>query len=79
MTIEQKIKFLEKQNLSKNQWKNVLDYSLNKIKFLESIYMSDGKWHCFSEEMNDIAHKERQELCQLTGYIYHKFRKEKND
>lgn len=48
----------------------VLDNVLNKIKFLESIYMTGGSNNHFSEEFRDSAYKERQESCQESSALY---------
>ena len=55
---------------TKKKIKRVLKKTLGKIKFLENIYMSDGKYHFFSREFADSAAKERQELCQLSSACF---------
>ena len=44
--------------------------TLEDIKFLESIYMGEGNWYHLSETFRDAAHRERQELCQLSSACY---------
>jgi len=68
MTIKQYEDFLtfnDDVNVSK-----VLDKTLAKIKFLESIYMTDGKNHHYSTDFNDLAVKERNEFCKLSSACY---------
>ena len=48
----------------------ILEGALRKIKFLESIYMTGGKNYYYSEYFRDTAHRERQELCQLSSACY---------
>lgn len=50
--------------------KAVLDHTIAQISFLESIYMTGGLNHVYSEEFADSAHRERQELCQLSSALY---------
>lgn len=40
------------------------------IDFLESIYMTGGKYNHFGQAFKDAAYNERQELCQLSSAIY---------
>lgn len=44
--------------------------TLENIKFLESIYMTGGENHFFSNTFSDAAHREREELCQLSSACY---------
>jgi len=55
---------------------NVLDKTLAKIKFLENIYMIDGKNHHYSKDFNDLAIKERNEFCKLSSACYNLIRSE---
>lgn len=64
------------------EWKKILDkketedikarlvYALDNIRFLESIYMTGGEHHHYSEELNDAAYRDRQEACQFTSACY---------
>lgn len=47
-----------------------LKAALEDIKFLESIYMTGGENHHYSEQFHNAAYLERQELCQLTSACY---------
>lgn len=51
-----------------------IDYALarvlEKIKFLESIYMTGGENHNYSEAFGDSAHREREELCKRSSALY---------
>lgn len=50
--------------------KDILETTLDQIKFLESIYMTGGENSHFSKEFKNVAYSERQELCQLSSACY---------
>lgn len=50
--------------------KRVLETTLKKIKFLESIYTTGMEWNLFSEEFKESAYKERQILCLESSALY---------
>ena len=52
-----------------------LEFVLKKIKFLESMYMTNRENKKYSERFGDEAHRERQELCQISSECYEKLRK----
>lgn len=52
---------------------------LEKIKFLESIYITGGENHHYSEAFGDEAHRERQELCKRSSALYNIIRKLDNN
>jgi len=68
MTITQYKKQME--DFPKEGLEKCLKNTLEKIKFLESIYMTGGKNYYYSEYFRDTAHRERQELCQLSSACY---------
>lgn len=47
-----------------------LELELESIKFLESIYETGGENSFYSDEFKLAAHKERQDICQLTSACY---------
>jgi len=47
-----------------------LQQTIEKIKFLESIYMTGGINNRYSEEFKNAAVKEREELCRLSSACY---------
>lgn len=49
--------------LTEENIKKALEYTLQKIKFLESIYIPGRKNSNYSQEFRNIAYKERQNLC----------------
>lgn len=59
-----------KHNIQKQAVKVFLDGVLNKIKFLESIYITGGDNSGFSKEFKDSAYKEREELCQESSALF---------
>jgi len=65
MNIEEYKKLLS--NKSDDHISQRLRDTLEDIKFLESIYMGEGNWYHLSETFRDAAHRERQELCQLSS------------
>ena len=50
--------------------KTRLSETLEDIALLESIYMTGGKLHHFSEQFSNSAYNERQALCQLSSACY---------
>ena len=52
---------------------------LEQIDFLEQIYMGDKSKFSFSQEIKDIAVKERQKLCQLSSACYSILRDRKEE
>ena len=48
----------------------ILDNTLDKIKFLESIYQTGGDNNRFSESFSDAAILERDRLCNLSSMCY---------
>jgi hypothetical protein len=48
----------------------ILEDAKDRIKFLESIYVTGGENSYFSKEFKDAAYNERQNLCLLTSACY---------
>ena len=72
MTIQEhkdKILRLEKE-FNKNIVKPLLKNTLERIKFLESIYIIGGTNYGFSENFGDQACAERDELCRQSSACY---------
>ena len=55
------------EHLTEKNIRNVLENSLEKIKILESLYMT---WSNFDEEFKDICYARRQEECKISSFIY---------
>jgi len=68
MNIEQYKK--ELRGLPKDRWPALLETTHKKILFLQSIYETGGENSFFSQEFQSAAHKERQELCQLSSALH---------
>ncbi len=68
MTIEKWKEILSANDTPKveSRLKDVLDC----IKFLESIYMTGGENHFYSESFSDAAYNEREQLCLLSSACY---------
>lgn len=47
-----------------------LEVVLGKIHLLESIYMTDGENHHFSDTFHNVAYEERQEYCKYSSALY---------
>lgn len=67
MNIQEYKKLIPRWNSYGTSTESILDNTLKKIKFLESIYMTGGENSHFSDEFKQVALKERQELCQLSS------------
>ena len=67
-TIKEYIK--EYTGKSTTELERGLELILERIAFLESIYLTGGKHHSYSERFRDSAHTERQQLCQESSAIY---------
>lgn len=58
-------------------YEQILSHTLEKIKFLESIYMTGGLK--FSDELTNAAKKERDALCLQSTALYSLLREIKKD
>ena len=47
-----------------------LEHTIEEIDFLQSIYETGGANNFYSTTFRDAAHRERQELCQLSSALY---------
>ena len=63
-----------KYTQTKEEKEKVLEFVLEKIKFLDSIYMTGGVNNHFSQEFKDLAYRERQQLCQESSALYNLLR-----
>lgn len=62
------------KNYTPEEWKKFLALVLERIKFLESIYMTGEENNSYSEEFGDAAYKEREALCQESSALYNLIR-----
>lgn len=62
--VEKQIRFLT----------SALEKTLENIVFLESIYVTGGENRHYSEEFSDAAHRERQDMCKLSSWLYSQLR-----
>lgn len=53
---------------------HMLQITLEKIKFLETIYITGGENYRYSEDFSDAAHTERQDLCKVSSWLYSRLR-----
>lgn len=69
-TINEWKDYFSKSKYSKKDIETLLNNALQKIEFLESIYMTGGKNNHYSDEFRNCAHQEREALCQETSACY---------
>ena len=72
-TIEQREDFFKEYTIE--QQKQALDITLEKIKFLESIYQTWWENYFYDEIFRDSAYNTRQRLCQKSSALYDLIRK----
>ncbi len=69
----------ESSKLSTEQVKKALSSTLEKINFLECIYMGEKAKYSFSDIFKDAAFEERQALCQISSACYSVLRDRKEE
>lgn len=68
------ISILESMEPTKEHTLQVLKTTLEKIAFLETIYITGEDNHHYSEEFSDAAYRERQDLCKISSWAYSRLR-----